>query len=158
MAVQRVVNRPLTHLQLRFVHRYLETGNGLRSAQEAGYSKHTAAATGSRLLTQSNVQAELARLREQQAELAVYTAEGTVQAIGELAHSKLETSSIRLQALSLLAKVQGLLVERSVTASMDMDAGSLSATLELVAGLSPAGLPAAPPAPKSLQASSLDDG
>tara|TARA_R110000765_G_scaffold43592_1_gene91126 strand:+ start:410 stop:886 length:477 start_codon:yes stop_codon:yes gene_type:complete len=154
----KTVNRTPTLKQILFVKEYLANGgNGLQAAISAGYSKHTAASAGSRLLTQSNVIHELSRAQAALQAETVYDATFVIQGVGAIASAVQSSDANRLRAYELLGKCLGLFVERSVTASMDMDAGSLSATLELVAGLSPAGLPAAPPACKSLQDSSLDD-
>lgn len=56
----------------RFIDEYLRDGNGAAAARRAGYSEKSAKVTASRLLTNDNVQSELARKQaERQAVLNV---------------------------------------------------------------------------------------
>ena len=54
----------LNDKQKKFCREYVKTGNGMQSAIKAGYSKNAATVQASRLLTNDNIKAEIARLSE----------------------------------------------------------------------------------------------
>lgn len=54
----------LNEKQKKFCREYVKTGNGMQSAIKAGYSKNAATVQASRLLTNDNIKAEIARLSE----------------------------------------------------------------------------------------------
>jgi phage terminase small subunit len=75
----------LTPKEQVFVREFLAHGNATRAAETAGYSKATASASGSRLLRNVKVSAELAKLREKLLSKLEISAEKVLQGIAELA-------------------------------------------------------------------------
>jgi phage terminase small subunit len=106
----------LTPKQARFVKEYLIDLNATQAAIRAGYSAKTAKAQGSRLLTNADVQAAVARGQEKAAAKLDLSQEMVLN--GLLAETRLTTedngpSSARIRAWELLGKHQGMFVERS---------------------------------------------
>ncbi len=77
----------LTSKQLRFVQEYLIDLNARQAAIRAGYSEKTAAAQGSRLLTNADIQAEINIRQGKIAEKLDISAERVLQEMARLAFS-----------------------------------------------------------------------
>lgn len=75
----------LNHAQAVFVAEYLVDGNATRAATAAGYSEHTASVTGSKLLRNPKVAAELAKKREKLLGKLEINAQKVLQGLAELA-------------------------------------------------------------------------
>jgi len=78
-----MANGKLTHMQQMFVNEYLQSWNATEAAILAGYSKKTARAQGSRLLTNVNIIA----IVESRLESNAITADETLQGLSDMATS-----------------------------------------------------------------------
>ena len=119
----------LTERQRRFVDAYIQTGNASESARQAGYSQKGADVTGTKLLVNTSVRAEIdRRLKEVQTartatlqeslEIMTMILRGEIQeeialVVGNGKNARLETVKLppkikdRLRAAELLAKING---------------------------------------------------
>ena len=119
----------LTERQRRFVDAYIQTGNASESARQAGYSQKGADVTGTKLLVNTSVRAEIdRRLKEVQTartatlqeslEIMTMILRGEMQeeialVVGNGKNARLETVKLppkikdRLRAAELLAKING---------------------------------------------------
>lgn len=61
----------LNERQKKFCREYVKTGNGQQAAIKAGYAKHAARITASKLLTKDNVKNEIDRLSKKREEKAI---------------------------------------------------------------------------------------
>jgi phage terminase small subunit len=101
----------LTPKQQRFVNEYALDNNATQAAIRAGYSKATAAAQASRLLTNANVAETIAAAQAKQAERAeIDTAWVIARLVDETQNA--DKSSTRVRALELLGKHLGMLSGR----------------------------------------------
>jgi len=80
-------NRPPHDRRMRFCREYIVDFNGTRAAMRAGYSLKTAYSMASTLLKIPEVQAEVARLQQEQAEYAKIRASDIIAEIRNLAFS-----------------------------------------------------------------------
>ena len=78
-------DKPLSPQQDKFVRAYLRTGNGTQSAIEAGYSRQTAYAQGSRLLKHGGVRARLHQAEKRAVIREALTAQRVVEEMRRLA-------------------------------------------------------------------------
>jgi phage terminase small subunit len=90
----------------RFVENYLVTGNGAQAATLAGYSEKSAKVTASRLLTDANVRAAIARGQAERAERVQVTQDYVLTRLMMEAEREGEGSShsARVAAIGLLGK------------------------------------------------------
>lgn len=79
----------MNHRQQRFALEYLVDLNATRAAIRAGYSRRSARDTGSRLLTNPDIQTEIARLRAEQAAETKLTIARVDAALDKLAFTDL---------------------------------------------------------------------
>jgi phage terminase small subunit len=101
----------LTRKQQRFVEEFLIDLNATQAAIRAGYSKATAAAQASRLLTNANVAETIAAAQAKQAERAeIDTAWVIARLVDETQNA--DKSSTRVRALELLGKHLGMFSDR----------------------------------------------
>ena len=101
----------LTRKQQRFVEEFLIDLNATQAAIRAGYSKATAAAQASRLLTNANVAETIAAAQAKQAERAeIDTAWVIARLVNEAQNA--DKSSTRVRALELLGKHLGMFSDR----------------------------------------------
>jgi hypothetical protein len=104
--------------QRRFVDRYSETFNATRSAEDAGYSKKTAASQGSRLLRNVKIRAAIER---RLAEVAMSSNEALVR-LKKLAEDG--DDSVKLSALDKILRASGAYKDRvDVTSGGERIAG-----------------------------------
>ena len=87
-----------------FVRHYLETGNATKAAILAGYSEKSAAAAGSRLLTNPEVRGAIDTALLRQAELSGISATYVLEGIRAIAEDSSARHADRLRALELLGK------------------------------------------------------
>lgn len=125
----------LSERQKRFVDYYLQSGNATQAAKKAGYSPKTATAIGAENLTKPQIQAALhTRLKQLESERIAETkeileyvtgvmrgehTEEVVVNVGDgkgFTHAEKITAQVsakeRLKAAEMLAKVNGLFVQR----------------------------------------------
>lgn len=107
----------LTPRQQRFVQEYLLDLNATQAAIRAGYSRKTAKAIGSRLLTNVDVAQAVADAQAKRAERLELTAASITKqlmSIVDLAEADGSASGLNVarQALMDVAKLNGLVVER----------------------------------------------
>lgn len=76
---------PLTPKQARFVDEYMIDLNATQAAIRAGYSAKSAKVTASRMLTNANVQAEIASRQSRLSNRASVTAERVIQEFARIA-------------------------------------------------------------------------
>ena len=105
-----VTQHGLTPRQAMFAKAYVANGNGAEAARNAGYSERTAKQQGSRLLTNVDVQAEIAALEAAQREDDAVDRAYVLHKLRFIAESG-EKESNRLRAAELLGKSVGLFVE-----------------------------------------------
>ena len=103
----------LTPRQARFVAEYLKDQNATQAAIRAGYSKGTAKQQGSRLLTNADVAAAVAKGQKRVAEKAEVTLEGHLLALRRLRDSAAKKGqfSAAITAEVARGKVSGFHVE-----------------------------------------------
>ncbi len=101
----------LTRKQQRFVEEFLIDLNATQAAIRAGYSKATAAAQASRLLTNANVAETIAAAQAKQAERAEIDTAWVIARLVEEAQNA-DKSSTRVRALELLGKHLGMFSDR----------------------------------------------
>jgi len=101
----------LTPKQQRFVNEYALDNNATQAAIRAGYSKATAAAQASRLLTNANVAETIAAAQAKQAERAEIDTAWVIARLVEEAQNA-DKSSTRVRALELLGKHLGMFSDR----------------------------------------------
>ena len=77
--------RKLSPKQERFVHEYLVDLNALQAAIRAGYSKDTAGAIGHENLKKPEIQAAIAKARQEQQERTQITADSVVKELAQVA-------------------------------------------------------------------------
>ena len=105
------MKKELTDRQSMFVNEYALDNNATQAAIRAGYSKATAAAQASRLLTNANVAETIAAAQAKQAERAeIDTAWVIARLVDEAQNS--DKSSTRVRALELLGKHLGMFSDR----------------------------------------------
>ena len=109
-----MIEPELSPAHQRFVAEYLIDCNATRAAIRAGYAPRSASSTGSRLLSNPDIAADIARRQAEiaeQSEISVKSllaeAEGA-RAVAEAAGN----GSAMVAAVALKAKIAGLLVER----------------------------------------------
>lgn len=101
----------LTRKQQRFVEEFLIDLNATQAAIRAGYSKATAAAQASRLLTNANVAETIAAAQAKQAERAEIDTAWVIARLVDEAQNA-DKSSTRVRALELLGKHLGMFSDR----------------------------------------------
>lgn len=102
--------------QEAFCLAYAKSGNATGAYREAGYKVKTdraAGANAARLLGNDRVQARLAELRERTALESIMDATEMQEALSEIARDTTGRVDLRMKAMALLAKMQGLFVNRS---------------------------------------------
>jgi phage terminase small subunit len=80
----------LNERQSRFVQEYRKDRNATQAAIRAGYSKHTAKQSGSRMLSNLDVKMALAEVRERFEKQVDVTVEGIVRNLAEVAERCLQ--------------------------------------------------------------------
>jgi phage terminase small subunit len=105
---------PLNDKQRRFVAEYHVDHNATQAAIRAGYSAKTAKQIGARLLTNVDVASALAEREERTAKKLEITVERLTEMLiedRELAR-KMEQPSAAVSAVTALAKLHGLIIDR----------------------------------------------
>jgi phage terminase small subunit len=105
------MKKELTDRQSMFVNEYALDNNATQAAIRAGYSKATAAAQASRLLTNANVAETIAAAQAKQAERAEIDTAWVIARLVEEAQNA-DKSSTRVRALELLGKHLGMFSDR----------------------------------------------
>jgi phage terminase small subunit len=96
-----------------FIRHYLETGNATKAAILAGYSEKSAAAAGSRLLTNPEIRAAIDDALLRQAELSDISATFVLEGIRAIAENPNARHADRLRAYELLGKHLKLFTDRA---------------------------------------------
>jgi phage terminase small subunit len=107
----------MTPQQQQFVDAYLESQNATKAAEAAGYSKKTAKAQGSRLLTRVDIKQAIERRLSKVSAQADVTAEWILERLRVEAMNDGEgsTQAGRVKALELLGKRLRLFVDKVET-------------------------------------------
>jgi phage terminase small subunit len=105
---------PLTPKQQRFCEEYVVDLNGTQAAIRAGYAAPTANRTASKLLSKTDIQAEIQSRRQAITTKTELKAEWIIDRLRREATLSDEsaTHSARVAALTTLAKISGLLTDR----------------------------------------------
>ncbi len=100
--------------QLKFVERYVVTGNATQAAKEAGYSSKNASQTSSEILKSAAVQAEIAKAREGLSEKTHFNLERAMEsALEALAFAKEHKNPMAVvKSNELIFRLHGLLIDR----------------------------------------------
>ena len=93
-----------------FAKEYLVDRNATQAAIRSGYSEHTAKQQGSRLLTNVDVQVDIAALERAQQETDTVSRAYVIAGLRELAENA-ESESTRVRALELLGKTMRMFIE-----------------------------------------------
>ena len=103
--------KELNQKQKLFCLEYAKTGNGQQSAAKAGYAEKSARQTATKLLTKTNIKAEITRLTSAKEKKAIMDAQEVMELYSAIARGEvkdqfgLEASlTDRLKAMSELAK------------------------------------------------------
>jgi phage terminase small subunit len=94
-----------------FVREYLVDLNATQAAIRAGYSPKSARVTGTRLLTDAAIQAEVQRAQAELSEIALVTAEDVVKGLREIATGT-GPEGARVAAWAHLGKYLGMFTEK----------------------------------------------
>ena len=124
----------MTPKQQRFAEEYMIDSNATAAAKRAGYSPHTAMEQGYQLLQKPSVKAVVQGLQAELRERTAVTVESVTEklrAAYDMAKTNGQTA-VMVQATMGIAKVHGLLVDRTeeVKPTVDMSADDLKAELE----------------------------
>ena len=109
--------------------------NASQAAIRAGYSEKTAYSAGQRLLKHVEVSSELEAAQKELSVRSEVTVDMVVEELGAIAFSETESARDKIRALELLGKVLGMFIDRSVSATIELEPGSLGATAALVASI-----------------------
>ena len=93
-----------------FAKEYLVDRNATQAAIRSGYSEHTAKQQGSRLLTNVDVQVDIAALERAQQKADTVSRAYVIAGLRELAENA-ESESTRVRALELLGKTMRMFIE-----------------------------------------------
>ena len=120
-------NNPLSQRMKTFCSEYIKSANGMQSAIIAGYSKKTACSTANRLLSQSNVQNEIARLNALRASSNVMSGQQVMEMFTKIANGEIKDQfgldaslNDRIKALQELAK-RTIDIENKIKGMPDMN-------------------------------------
>ena len=120
----------LTPKQAKFCQEYIIDFNGARAADKAGWSKKTARATASRLLTYCNIQEYITELLEKRSKRTEVTADQVVTELAKLAFSNMgdfvdvRAGSVSIKEFSDLTRDQ-LACIAEVSETVTKDGGSV---------------------------------
>ena len=119
----------LTPRQDKFVREYVKTGVGAAAVRKAGYSPKGDKVQASRLLTNANVSEAVKILRQRQAERLDISRDKLLNDVAHIAEQAQVDGEFAaaINANTLLLKVQGHMVERSMNVSMDITQTHLEA-------------------------------
>lgn len=99
-----------------FIDEYLRTNNATTAAIRAGYAKDSAATQGWKLLQKKDIQSEIERKRTKSAASAssrrILNASEIKEQLTIEALNADNPASVRTRALEILAKINGLMIER----------------------------------------------
>ena len=90
--------------QRRYLLEYIATNNGTQSAIKAGYSKHTAGVTASKLLNTPNIKRALEACNKVLAEENAITTDYITSRLQTIVDGDKTTNSDKIRALELLGK------------------------------------------------------
>lgn len=126
----------LTPKQQRFVLLIVEGETQSKAYQLAGYAvknEKTAAEAGSRLANNVNVQSEIARLQKAAAERSIVTVESITSNLERISRKAENAGSFGPAALAqgMIAKLNGLMIDRSEVSVMHRPAPLPTKVLEL---------------------------
>lgn len=126
----------LTPKQQRFVLLIVEGETQSKAYQLAGYAvknEKTAAEAGSRLANNVNVQSEIARLQKAAAERSIVTVESITSNLERISRKAENAGSFGPAALAqgMIAKLNGLIIDRSESVIMHRPAPLPTKVLEL---------------------------
>lgn len=108
----------------QFVNAYLQHGNATKAAVTAGYSEHTAAQLGSRLLRHPDVQRAVGK----QLHKADLRTQARLEKLGQIADAtpKAYTGADVLKANELILKVNGALQDKQSDSRITVNIGFLT--------------------------------
>jgi phage terminase small subunit len=113
----------LTERQSRFLQEYIQIGNATKAAINAGYSAHTAQEQGCKLLKHPIISKQLEAYKAQYTRESIANATELQERLTTIIRSDNEKTPDKTRAIELLAKLQGLMIERSeTTQAIDMEA------------------------------------
>ena len=113
----------LNERQLSFVDHYLKTGNATQSAILAGYSQKTANTIGSQLLRHKLISKRIQAATQAMNLESIANAQELQERLTAIIRSAEEKTQDRTRAIELLAKLQGLMIDRAETVqTVDMEA------------------------------------
>ena len=101
----------LTAQQALFCEEYVKDLNQTQAAIRAGYSKHTATAAGSILLSKLNIHQRVRDLIEQRNLRLRVSGDAIISKLTEIAYSTCYREVTRIRALELLAKHAGMITD-----------------------------------------------
>ena len=113
----------LNERQQAFIDNYLQTGNATQSAIAAGYSPKTAQVQGSQLLRHRLIVKHLEARNKAMNLESIANAQELQERLTSIIRSADEKTQDRTRAIELLAKLQGLMIDRAETVqTVDMEA------------------------------------
>ncbi len=101
---------------------FARCGNATEAYKAAGYdvrSDNTARANASRMLTNANVQARIAELREKLEDGKIMDAKERRQVLTEIARSNREEPQDRIRAIDTMNKMDGLYINKTQLSGAD---------------------------------------
>jgi len=125
----------LTAKQRRFTEEYAVDGNASQAAIRAGYSEKTAAVIGAENLRKPAIAEVIAAAQKELSARSEISADMVIGELRTIALGESELTRDKLRALELLGKVLGIFIDRSVTATLELESGSMGATEELIASI-----------------------
>jgi hypothetical protein len=128
--------RPLTLKQDRFARHFATSGNGSQSAINSGYGISGSRVTASRLLTKPNITKAIANYRRRVAERLDVSRD---KIVNDAAHDAEQASSkgdynAANSARTLISRIQGYIIDRSISATVDLTAQHIEALRRIVQG------------------------
>lgn len=130
----KAASNALNPKQQQFVNEYVVDHNAKQAAIRAGYSPRSAEVTGSRLLSNDKVAAQIKRMQAKAAERAIVTVQDIADQLDDDRKFAREnkSSSAAVQATMGKAKVLGLIIDKHVVGMKrieDMNENELRAVL-----------------------------
>ena len=99
--------RKINQQQMKFVQRYVETGNARQSAIQAGYSSSSASYTGHKLLRNPKVEAYLKSLMAAQLSEVGVTKVGLIASLVGIVNKDTASDTDKIKAIDLINKMSG---------------------------------------------------
>lgn len=123
-------NRPLSNRQEKFCQEYIEHGNGIQAAINAGYSEQSAAMIASENLRKPNIAKRIKELRDKAAKPRIATSSEVMQFFSDVMNGKIKDQFGLEASLGDRTKAAVELAKRTVDLDQKM-AGKPDATIEI---------------------------